>query len=126
MILDKIHYSFIYFSYKSYEVKYRSGRGYQYIKYTDAAHRTIGLPFAITIFIASAILSKGGVKDPNNVAFSLGSVLALYLYLELSLSKKKMWKYRYLYPNSKKYVVFYAIFLVTLIVIAALIRFLLN
>jgi hypothetical protein len=120
MILDKIQYSFIYFSYKSYRVKYRNGRGYQYLKYTDGAHRAMSILFALTMFIVSAILTGKVSGNSTNVFVALGSVAIMASYLDFSVSKKKMLKYRYAYADAKKYMLYYFLFLIALIAIAFL------
>lgn len=118
MIFDKIQYSFIYFSYKMYRVKHRKGRGYQYIKYTDAAHRTMSLVFTISALIVSVILTGKKIGSDINIYVAIGSLITIVLYLDVSVSKKKMLKYRYVYADSKKYMLYYFLFLVTLIAIA--------
>jgi hypothetical protein len=123
-ILDKIHYAFIYFAYKSRDVKYRyrKGRGYRYIKYTDAAQRSMSLLLALTVFAISAILSTKGLSSIYNLFFALGSSGLLVLYLDFSISKKKLWKCRRMYPNSDKYLVYFVLFLISLVTLSFVIK----
>ena len=115
MIIDRIQYSFIYLSYKSYRVKYRGGKGYLYIKYTDYAHRIITILFALTTLIVTILISGNKISDDNNYYITFGLVLLVILYLDISVSKKKMLKYRYVYKDSKKYALYYILFLIILI-----------
>jgi cation transport ATPase len=122
MFIDKIQYSFIYKSYKFYRRSYRKGKGYQYIGYVDAAHRTIGIFFALTSFIVSAILTGKVAHSNMNVLVGIGAVLACAIYLDISVSKKKMLRYRHIYSKRKNYIIYYFLLLAGLIGVAIFYR----
>ena len=126
MLLDKIQYSFVYFSYKKYRAGYRGGKGYQYIKYPDSAHRIISLFFTLSTLIISTILSGREIGNAINMLVAIVALLIAVLYLDLSLSKRKMFKYRYIYKNSKKYILLYFLLLIFLIFLAFLYKTYMN
>jgi O-antigen/teichoic acid export membrane protein len=115
MIIDKIQYSFIYLSYKSYRVKYRKGRGYQYMNYSDAAHRTVTILFALTFFISFAILTGGVKGNKMAVLAALAAVLVVGFYLDFAFTKKKLMKYRHIYPYAKRYILYFILFLIAML-----------
>lgn len=93
------------------------------MKYTDGAQRTLTLLFSITVFIVSGILNAKGMKSEINLFISLGSMLLMILYLELSMTKRKLWRLRREFPDSDKYLGYYILFLIVLIIISLIIKF---
>ena len=118
MILEKIHYAFIYLMYKSYRIKYRKGRGYLLQSYSSSAHQNMALAFAISTTVISNILSTTKLSRVYSFFIFFVSATLLLVVLELSMSKRKMVKYRMVYPQHKKYVLYYILMLVIAILLA--------